>query len=311
MNFVEYQNGNYQVTVGEDGTKMRLTLEDEFIPEFAENCDVKITNKCDGGCPFCYENCTPEGKHAVLFDSEGNPVQEWLKELKPYTELALNGNDLSHPDLAAEAPRLLTYLKEKKIFTNMTVNQLHFMEHYDLLKSWVDQKLIYGLGVSLSNSTDMKFLYRISKMPNAVLHVIAGIFTLDDYNNLKNLGLKLLILGYKVLGRGIMYTAFNPRMFERQVWLKGMLPSMVESGRFAAVSFDNLALYQLDVKNKLFSEKEREWEQFYQGDDGSFTFYIDAVEEKYAKDSCQEESNRFSSKGLSTKQMFDHIKSLK
>ena len=34
-----YKNGNYTVKVLSDGTKIRETLEDEFIPSFAENCD--------------------------------------------------------------------------------------------------------------------------------------------------------------------------------------------------------------------------------------------------------------------------------
>ena len=53
----EYRNGNYNVTIYEDGTKVRATKDDEFIPAFAENCDVKITDKCSVGCPFCYEGC--------------------------------------------------------------------------------------------------------------------------------------------------------------------------------------------------------------------------------------------------------------
>ena len=41
-----YKNGNYIVTILNDGTKIRQTKDDEFIPAFAENCDVKITDKC-------------------------------------------------------------------------------------------------------------------------------------------------------------------------------------------------------------------------------------------------------------------------
>lgn len=48
-----YQNGNYTVTLLDDGTKIRENDLDELIPAFAENCDVKITDRCDGGCPFC------------------------------------------------------------------------------------------------------------------------------------------------------------------------------------------------------------------------------------------------------------------
>lgn len=49
-----YRNGNYDVTIYDDGTKVRRTEEDDFIPEFPENIDVKITDNCQIGCQFCF-----------------------------------------------------------------------------------------------------------------------------------------------------------------------------------------------------------------------------------------------------------------
>ena len=50
----------------------------------------------------------------------------------------------------------------------------------------------------------------------------------------------------------------------------------------SVVSFDNLAIEQLDVK-RLMSEEE--WNQFYMGNDGNFTMYIDLVEKQFATSS--------------------------
>ena len=47
-----YKNGNFVTTILSDGTKIRETKDDEFIPSFAENMDVKICNYCDMGCNF-------------------------------------------------------------------------------------------------------------------------------------------------------------------------------------------------------------------------------------------------------------------
>ena len=61
-NLLKYINGNYNVTLSlKDGTKIRETEEDEFIPSRPESIDIKITNKCDIGCPFCHENSIAEG----------------------------------------------------------------------------------------------------------------------------------------------------------------------------------------------------------------------------------------------------------
>ena len=55
--------------------------------------------------------------------------------------------------------------------------------------------------------------------------------------------------------------------------------------KFEVVSFDNLALEQLKIKNHITKE---DWDRFYQGEDGTRTMYIDAVEQKFAKTSTSE-----------------------
>lgn len=272
---VRYQNGNYIVTINTlDGTKIRENDLDNLTPAFAENCDVKITDKCDGGCAFCYEGCTPNGKHGDIL----NP--KFLDTLHPYTELAINGNDLSHPDLLV----FLQKIKDKNIIVNMTVNQIHFERHYTLIKTLIQQKAIYGLGISLRKPTD-EFINIVKQFPNAVIHTINGILSPTDYEILKDNGLKLLILGYKQLKRGIeYYESHEDNVHELQNWLYNNLKEMLN--HFKVVSFDNLAIKQLDVKRLL---SDRQWDEFYMGDDGNYTFYIDMVDNMFAKNSLSME----------------------
>ena len=61
-----YKNGNYIVRIYEDGSKVRLTLDDDFNASFPESIDIKITNYCDNNCPMCHENSSINGKHAVF-----------------------------------------------------------------------------------------------------------------------------------------------------------------------------------------------------------------------------------------------------
>ena len=269
-----YQNGNYTVTILSDGTKIRENDLDNLTPAFAENCDVKITDRCNGGCEYCYEGCTPSGKHGDIL----NP--KFLDTLHPYTELAINGNDLSHPDLV----KFMYKMKEKKVILNMTVNQLHFDKHFDTIKQWVDEKLIYGVGISLREPTE-EFVQKVKQIPNAVIHTINGILTEEDYEVLKDNNLKVLILGYKQLRRGNDYYALNHfNIQQRQSWLYNNLKEMLN--HFEVVSFDNLAIEQLDVKRLL---GEEQWDEFYMGDDGKYTFYIDMVEGTFAKNSLSME----------------------
>lgn len=269
-----YKNGNYTVKVLSDGTKIRETNDDEFIPSFAENCDCKITDKCDGGCPFCYEGCTPNGKHGDILN------YKFLDTLHPYTELAINGNDMSHPDLIP----FLTKLKEKKVIANLTVNQIHFERHQSLIRKLVDEKLIYGLGISLKEPTE-EFISLVKTYPNAVIHVINGILSASDVEKLSDNNLKMLILGYKQLRRGEdWYDKDHENIITKQMWLKKNLEKILN--HFKVISFDNLAITQLDVK-RLMSEEQ--WEEFYMGDDGNYTFYIDMVEGTFGKNSLATE----------------------
>lgn len=270
----KYKNGNYIVTLLNDGTKIRFSKDDEFHPSFAENCDVKITDKCDGGCEFCYEGCTVNGKHGDIMNAK------FIDTLHPYTELALNGNDLSHPDLIP----FLQKLRSKDVIANMTVNQKHLMRHYELIKKLLDEKLIFGIGVSLVDANS-EFVQIAKSIPNLVIHVINGIFDETSANVLKNNNLKLLILGYKHLRRGVdFYTKNNKDVTKKQKWLYDNIKTLCME--FNVVSFDNLAIEQLDIK-RLMSDED--WEEFYMGDDGTVTFYIDLVENKFAKNSLSQE----------------------
>lgn len=301
-----YKNGNYHVALHSDGTKVRFGDVDEFIPQFPENIDVCITKRCDGGCPYCYEGCTVDGKDGDIggFDKTGHYVLPlWMQELKAGTELALNGNDLSHPFL----PDCLAALHGIGVITNMTVNQRHFIKHATVLSLWQQSGWIHGLGVSLSNSADERLYEYLPKFKNVVIHVIAGIFTLEDMMNLQSISPKLLILGYKDIGRGTDYKANRGKDIEDNIqMLKINLPLMQKY--FSVLSFDNLAIEQLDVKNSLFFGNEERWKTFYMGDDGTHTMYIDTVAGKYSKNSCMPQNERYLIKNKTAIEMFNDIR---
>lgn len=274
-----YKNGNFTTKIFDDGTKIRETEDDEFIPDFAENMDIKISNYCDMGCKFCHEGSTKNGKHGDILN------QNFIETLHPYQEVALGGGDAtSHPDLIP----FLHKLKERKVIVNMTVNQRHFEQKQELIKKLVDEKLIYGLGVSLVNPTD-EFISLIRQYSNAVIHVINGVLKPSDIEALSNKNLKILILGYKQLRRGNeWYSENHENIITKQMWLKENLAEIIN--HFKVVSFDNLAIEQLEVK-RLMSQEE--WDEFYMGDDGKITYYIDMVEQKFAKSSTADFDKRY------------------
>lgn len=232
-----YTNGNYHVTLLNDGTKIRYNRLDNLTPAFAESIDCNITERCDGGCGYCYLGCNEDGKHADL-------NQSFFDTLHRGQELALNGNDLSHPQLK----EFLIRMKNQGVICNLTVNQIHLIRCIDKIRELVNEELIYGLGVSLVNSADSRLYYYLKEFPNAVLHTIDGLLSSENIYNLSDKNIKLLILGYKVLGRGDDYYNKHHDEIENNIeWLKNNI--MYLKNAFNVISFDNLAIEHLDLKN--------------------------------------------------------------
>ena len=205
-----YQNGNYKTEIYENGTRIRETEEDKFIPAFAENCDIKITDSCNMNCAFCHEGSSSNGKHGDVL----NP--NFLKTFHPYQECAIGGGNIfEHPDLIS----FLENLKEQKVIANITVHQIHFLENLELIKRMIKEKLVYGIGVSVSNITK-ELLQALKEVPNAVCHVINGIWNEKTAKKMADNNLKVLILGYKELRRGNDYlSVYDKAVKENQKWL--------------------------------------------------------------------------------------------
>lgn len=269
----KYKNGNTDTTLYEDGTKTHFTMDDEFEFEFPESHDISISQCCDNGCEWCYYGCSPIGKHGKLTG------WKFFDSMRPYTEIAINLQFPLHPDLES----FLFEMRQRKIIVNATINQNHFMSDSgrELIEAYSDLGLIKGIGISLTDPTQEGFIDEVKKYPNAVIHVIAGITHPEDIGYLMGHSLKLLILGYKKTERGKKFYDHSSTLIEDNIkWIESGLDEIING--FKVVSFDNLAIEQLHIKDKL---SEKEWETFYGGDDGTVTFFIDLVKGVFARNS--------------------------
>ena len=284
----EYQNGNVSVKIYEDGTKIRQWPDGQTpIVEYPESCDLKITQYCDMAevCFYCHEMSDKKGKHGDLdlIDSI------WASQL-PGTELAIGGgNPLAHPGL----PDFLVKMKTRGIIPNVTVNIMHMKKFAPMIRGFQHDKLIYGLGISYRGPKSLKLLPEDICYKNVVFHMIMGIHNLDDCHavidwcNQRNITPKILLLGYKTFGNGSFhYTSELREIIDN--WRLIYLQNLLENPTRIVVSFDNLAIEQLQLKDQLPSEV---WNELFQGPDQTHTFYIDAVKLEVAGTSTS--SQRF------------------
>ena len=273
----KYKNGNHFVYINDkNGTKIRETIDKnatEFISDFADSVDFKITNKCFNNCPFCHEKSTSNGEEGCIDN------WKFLDTLHPYTEMAIGGGDVL---TFSKLYELLELLKSKNIYANITVSQNNIFDNkIDYL---VEHELVKGIGVSLYGYRKDD-IARIKSLPNTVIHLINGVTACEaSFHQLADKDLKILILGYKTFGRGIDFVKDSPWIQDNMNWVEKNIEDYMM--KFKVVSFDNLAVEQLKLKDKL---TEKQWKLFYGGDDGTHTFYIDGVNKQFAKSSTSTE----------------------
>lgn len=266
-----YRNGNYDVFLYSDGTKIKRTKADEFDADFPDTIDLKITDMCDIHCPMCHESSTESGRH-------GDLSAPFIDTLHFGTELAIGGgNPLCHPELVP----FLERMKARGIVCNLTVNEEHFLRDTARVESLLNDKLIWGLGISITRCSDEAIAFARAHS-TAVFHAVCGMIDENGFSKLYDKGLKLLLLGYKKRGRGAYH--YGAQIENGIAWLKAHIKETAK--KFAIVSFDNLAIEQLGLRESLPREL---FEERYMGDDGSASMFIDLVSENYSVSSTSDE----------------------
>lgn len=256
----EYLNGGVQVSIYQDGTKIRETLNDT-PPVMPEQMDLKITNWCDAKCHWCHEGSTLKGRHGDI-----EAMLSILSPLPAGVEIAIGGGDpLSHPDFIP----FVKALHRQGLIANVTVNGAHIDRHLGVLENLTSKNIIKGVGVSYAGNIP-EWDY-----PNMVLHVISGIDSpriLDIPRHLK-----VLILGYKKHGRGLKL--YDKKSLEIDVKIKSWYRELPIWARRHHLSFDNLAISQLNPR-RLFASQES-YDKRFMGEEGQFSLYLDGVTQTY------------------------------
>ena len=116
----------------DDGTKIRRTDEDDFIPSFAENCDIKITDKCSMGCPFCLT------EDALIETNKG------LKKINDIQkgDIVYSFNSLNNEFQLKPVDMLFCHLYEGELFEieledNITIKCTPNHKIYTINRGWV------------------------------------------------------------------------------------------------------------------------------------------------------------------------------
>ena len=292
------KNGNMYVAYFGDGTRMMISDEDELIPEYPLSIDLKITDKCSHNCPFCYENSTSCGKDAE------KDMFELLKTLPKGAEIAVGGGNPIECELFQY---FVSNDYEHRIA--VTINQKDFkrdnLQYLEFIS--IRKNKLNALGVSVTHVDDslLSEIKKLSYTFHIVVHVIAGIITMEELEKLYDKNIRLLILGYKETGRGKVYKQENESVKKRISELAERIEEIKE--HFTVTAFDNLALEQLGIQRKI---PENDWKMLFQGEEGEFSMYIDLVNKEFSYSSYDERRYPIEN-GMTIKDMFEFLRNNK
>lgn len=276
LNSFYYKNGNYIVyTDILDKTYRLINSKDtEFKPDFPDSIDLKITNKCNLGCPYCHELSNPNGKS---FDLE--KTKEILSGL-PFTgiEIAIGGGDILC--CINDTVKLIEWCNEKfEVRTTVNSKTLN-TDEYKILS---DSIRTVGISVDPNIKDIVSFCSSLEYINHEyVFHLIVGINPVEQIKELlKNEYYynRCLILGFKHFGRGKTYNIKESEIKEWSRELKEFLFCNRHLLFGKIIGFDNLAIEQLEIKDFIL---ENDWENSYIGSEFSHSMYIDAVSQTFA-----------------------------
>lgn len=290
----KYKNGNVDVELYEDGTRICQSEDDEFNFEMPLNMDVKISNRCSIGCSMCHENSVPDGDIAPLENFD------FLKNWLPGAEIAFGGGSLTEYDYLEDVLKLA---KENNLVANCTFHQNEIIDHFNEIKKYQEEGLIHGIGI-LFNKPDDRLVECVKQLNNVVFHVIAGLTHYKELDYLSRIfdRSKILVLGYKkYTGRGDALYKRAYEAIDREIENLAYNVDYLFMN-FKVVSFDNKAIEQLRV-NEWISRGQ--WDEFYQGDEGTCSMYIDAVKGEFAMNSTSTKRYKLTN---DIKEMFKIIK---
>ena len=296
------ENGNCIVILYKNGTRVVETIDpkDDFIDlRQPLSLDINISNRCSNNCPYCYAGNTPQGEVADLKNIDYLDGVTGL-------EIAIN---IQYP-LPDNFEWWLEKMKDQNIVVSGTISQIDLeMDRSKIkyLKSLQERDLLKGIGISYRDYNPELEDLIYNSLSNVVIHTIVGITSPATILRLLGRGFRVLILGYKQKERGIDYF----RNVDIGEW-KNSIGDIMRFRHGSVLSFDTCAINQLGLKELI---PEEQWESFFQGEEGTISFYIDAVRRTFNIDShtLEEPYNiddiiKKKGKDLPIKKMFKVIK---
>lgn len=309
-NSAVHKNGNYWVGYGSSHLHRVVKLEDHYdfenykrnctlgrvrftstkgplVPEYPELIDLRLTNKCNHGCPFCFMDSTNKEPHM-----DERYINRILNGCGPRTEFSIGGgNILLYPELEY----VLAKIKSEGHIVNVTINakDCDTIVNDEKIKD-IFIKFVDGIGISVASVEDLKEVKKVtalykdydffSKHPGyhskyVTIHMIPEYLGVETTKQIveatkqNGLWIPSLFLGYKENGRGAKC--------EHKVFTESELNEIFSDYNMIAIDTSFANTYY-DYLDKTFAIRK-----CITLNEGEYSLYVDGVNEVMYKSSYQ------------------------
>lgn len=303
-----------------DGTKVRFsfdninapTPERAFAPELL---DIKITNRCPFSANtgrmacsrYCYQNSQLIGNelnHSIFY-----PLASNLRQLQVFEVAFGGGEPTCHPRFVS----LLETFRREGIVPNFSTRNLSWLRDASLWPSIIDN--CGAFAYSVRNAREVETLYKlirnkISEHERTNLVSVQVIMGTLDRRTFKNIltkagerNIKVTLLGYKNIGRGLEFTPFNYN------WWIPVINEMREDAniRVPSISIDTTLAEQFE--EEIIAENIPRW--MFHTQEGRFSGYLDAVQGKFGPSSFCRDTEMFDLNEEGRRNRIDWVNNLK
>jgi len=256
-------------------TKIRTLDRNGKIPLYGDSPDLIdfcITNYCTKGCTFCYQDSTPQGKHAPL-----NDIKQLLRKFKNFGvfELAIGGGEpTDHPDFI----EILKYAYDLGMMPNFSTQSFKWIDNPEILHA-VNEYCGSTAFSTQDSQAAIKWLSLCKKhnIYNSTIHYILGAEPIENlkafiekiafYENLTEeyFFATLILLKWKECGRA------GKQPYSTDGWWK-MITTDTDKQSHIQIGIDSFLVD--DVKNNMLKVPP----VLYNADDGHFSYYVNAVD---------------------------------
>lgn len=255
----------------ESGDRIRFSFQDGAIEPkrstVPELVDIKINDYCPFNCDFCYQGSTASKGHARLDLISG--IANTLENHQVF-EVALGGGEPTlHPDFGD----IIDIFTSRNIVVNFTTKNKEWLLNHNYL---IDK--CGSFAYSVSEIDDLKGLpVRDAPLRNKiVIQMVMGVVSREEFNKIMNYAeenyLRVVLLGFKNNNRG---ASFN------KVEYKSWLFDDLKKHSCRSVGIDTVLANECidDIRDCGIPKV------LYELNEGTFSMYIDAMNEKCAESS--------------------------